>query len=201
MNGAKKVEVIATKDLIPYARNARMHDEMQITQIASSIKEFGFNNPVLIDAENGIIAGHGRVMAAHKLGMDTVPCIRLGHLSETQKKAYILADNKLALNSTWDDEMLKIEIEELKLDGFDTNLLGWVQLPEMNKQVDYSVLDDTDVEDTLQNMTDGVKKAIQIEFNAEDYDEATALVKFWRERGIYVGAMLIACLRAEKSKL
>lgn len=201
MNGARKVEVIPTKDLIPYARNARTHDEVQIAQIASSIKEFGFNNPVLIDADNGIIAGHGRVMAAHKLKIESVPCIRLAHLSETQKKAYILADNKIALNSGWDDEMLKLEIEELKVDGFDTELLGWVQLPEFGAKPDYSILEDADVDGTLDSMADGVKKAIQIEFHAEDYDEAAALVKFWRDRGDYVGSMVLSCLREEKLKL
>lgn len=100
-------------ELIPYVNNARTHSDEQILQICSSIKEFGFTNPVLIDGENGIIAGHGRLMAAKKLGMEEVPTIELSHLSEAQRKAYILADNKLALNSGWDNELLAIEFAEL----------------------------------------------------------------------------------------
>src|SRR5690606_35026758 len=94
-----------TESLIPYARNARTHSDAQVAQIAASIREFGFNNPVLVDGENGIIAGHGRLLAARKLGLDSVPVIELAHLSETQKRAFILADNKLALNAGWDDEL------------------------------------------------------------------------------------------------
>ena len=116
---------IKTDELIPYARNSRTHDAKQVQQIASSIKEFGFNNPVLIDGDNGIIAGHGRVLAAQLLKMDTVPTIKLEHLTDTQKRAYIIADNKIALNSGWDEEMLKIEIEELKLADFDLDLTGF----------------------------------------------------------------------------
>lgn len=93
-------------ELIPYARNARLHSDDQVAQIAASIREFGFNAPVLIDGHGGIIAGHGRVMAARKLGLESVPTIALPHLSDVQKRAYILADNKLALNSGWDNEML-----------------------------------------------------------------------------------------------
>jgi len=102
--------------LIPYARNARTHDDAQIAQIAGSIKEFGFNNPILIDKDNGIIAGHGRVMAARKLGLTEVPTILLDHLSETQRKAYILADNRIAINSAWDNEMLSLELMDIKND-------------------------------------------------------------------------------------
>ena len=93
--------------LIPYARNARTHSEAQIAQIAGSIREFGFTNPVLLDGENGILAGHGRVLAARQLGMDQVPCIELAHLSAAQRRAYILADNKLALNAGWDEALLE----------------------------------------------------------------------------------------------
>ena len=119
------IEQIATVDLIPYARNSRTHSDEQIAQVAASIREFGFTNPVLIDQDNGIIAGHGRVMAATRLKLDTVPCIRLSHLSDTQKRAYIIADNKLALNSGWDEEMLKLELIELDALGFDVELIGF----------------------------------------------------------------------------
>lgn len=112
-------------DLIPYVNNTRTHSQEQVNQIASSIKEFGFTNPVLIDADGGIIAGHGRVMAAKKLNMAEVPCIVLEDLTEAQKKAYIIADNKLALNAGWDEELLKLEIENLKELDFEIDLLGF----------------------------------------------------------------------------
>ena len=111
--------------LIPYARNARTHSDQQVAQIADSIREFGFTNPVLIDEEDGIIAGHGRVLAAHLLGLDEVPCIVLTHLSPTQRRAYVIADNKLALNAGWDLEMLSLEIGEIGEAGFDLNLTGF----------------------------------------------------------------------------
>jgi len=113
-NTASQIEKIKTADLVPYARNAKKHDEAQVAKIAGSIREFGFNNPVLIDADNGIIAGHGRVMAAQKLSLERVPCLRLTHLTDAQKRAYILADNRLAeLGGGWDAEMLKLELADL----------------------------------------------------------------------------------------
>jgi DNA modification methylase len=125
MQGAKSVEWLETATLIPYAKNSRTHSDAQVAQIAGSIKEFGFNNPVLIDEDNGIIAGHGRVLAAQKLGLQAVPCIRLAHLSDTQRKAYVIADNRLALNAGWDDQMLTIELQELNAESFDLSLLGF----------------------------------------------------------------------------
>ena len=122
-----KIETLKTADLIPYARNSRTHSDQQVAQIAGSIREFGFTNPVLIDSENGIIAGHGRVMAASKLGMDKVPCIRLAHLTETQRRAYIIADNKLALNAGWDDEMLGLELADLREADFDFDVMGFTE--------------------------------------------------------------------------
>ena len=121
-----KVERLATDGLIPYARNAKKHDDAQVAQIAASIREFGFNNPVLIDQDNGIIAGHGRVLAARKLGLAEVPCIRLGHLTDTQRRAYIIADNRLTeTGGGWDTELLALELEDLRLDDFDLDLTGF----------------------------------------------------------------------------
>jgi DNA modification methylase len=121
-----KIEQIATDKLIPYARNAKKHDAAQVSKLAGSIREFGFNNPVLIDKDNGIIAGHGRVMAAQSLALDTVPCIRLGHLSDTQRRAYILADNRLAeIGGGWDEEMLKLELSELGDLDVDLDAIGF----------------------------------------------------------------------------
>ena len=120
-----KIEYRKVSDLLPYARNARTHSDAQVSQLAASIKEFGFNNPVAIDADGMILCGHGRVMAAQKLHMAEVPTVCLSHLSETQVKAYILADNKLALNAGWDNDMLRVELEDLKDSDFDLNLTGF----------------------------------------------------------------------------
>jgi DNA modification methylase len=120
-----EIEHLEIEGLIPYARNSRTHSDEQVAQIAASIKEFGFTNPVLIDSDGGIIAGHGRIMAARKLGLGDVPCIRLGHLTEAQKRAYVIADNKLALNAGWDNEMLLVEFAELKDLDYDLDLTGF----------------------------------------------------------------------------
>ena len=114
-----------TSELIPYARNSRTHSEAQVAQIAGSIREFGFANPVLIDGENGIIAGHGRLLAAQKLNIDTIPCIVLDHLTKAQQRALVIADNKLAMNAGWDNEMLSLELGELKGLDVDLDLLGF----------------------------------------------------------------------------
>ena len=124
MLGATKIEWLSVETLIPYAKNARTHSDEQVAQIAGSIKEFGFNNPVLVDKDNSIIAGHGRLMAARKLGMDKVPVVQLGHMTEAQRKAYVLADNRIALNSGWDTGMLSLELQDLK-DEIDLSLLGF----------------------------------------------------------------------------
>lgn len=131
-----QIETRLISELIPYANNARTHSDEQVTQIASSIKEFGFNNPILIDKDNGIIAGHGRLEAAKKLGYTEVPTIRLEHLTDTQRKAFILADNRIALNSGWDTTLLSLELKELDLEidlkslGFDDKELAALLEPE-----------------------------------------------------------------------
>lgn len=118
-------KTLAVDSLIPYARNSRTHSDAQVTKIAASIKEFGFLNPVIVDGENGIVAGHGRVMAAKKLGMDEVPVVEANHLTEAQRRAYVIADNRLALDAGWDDEMLRVEFAELEGLGFDLDLTGF----------------------------------------------------------------------------
>ena len=112
-------------ELIPYVKNSRTHSDEQVAQIAASIKEFGWTNPILVDGQNGIIAGHGRLLAARKLGFKDVPTIELANLTEIQKKAYIIADNRLALNAGWDNEMLALELGELGDLGFDLDLTGF----------------------------------------------------------------------------
>jgi DNA modification methylase len=111
--------------LIPYVRNSRTHSDAQVAQIAGSIRAFGWTNPVLVDGENGIIAGHGRVLAARKLGLSEVPCIEIHDMTEAQKRAYVIADNKLAENAGWDKDLLALELGELKADGFDLDLIGF----------------------------------------------------------------------------
>lgn len=113
------------ESLIPYDRNSRTHSDAQVAQIAASIKEFGWTNPVLIDAEGGIIAGHGRIMAGRKLGITEAPCIVLDGLTEAQRRAYVIADNKLALNAGWDIDLLKIELKDLDAEKFDLTLTGF----------------------------------------------------------------------------
>ena len=120
-----KIKNVGVETLIPYVKNSRTHSDEQIAQIAASIKEFGWTNPILVDGENGIIAGHGRLMAARKLGYKEVPVIELSELTDTQRKAYIIADNRLALNAGWDNEMLTIELNDLLADGFALELLGF----------------------------------------------------------------------------
>jgi site-specific DNA-methyltransferase (adenine-specific) len=122
---AMKIVQKPVDKLIPYINNSRTHSDEQVAQIAASIKEFGWTNPILVDGTNGIIAGHGRLLAARKLGYKEVPTIELADLTETQKKAYIIADNRLALNAGWDNEMLTIELNDLLEDGFALELLGF----------------------------------------------------------------------------
>ena len=120
-----KIETRPVADLIPYIANSRTHSDAQVAQIAASIKEFGWTVPILIDGDNTIIAGHGRLLAARKLGMESVPAIVLDHLSKAQQRALVIADNQLALNAGWDIQLLKAEIEDLNLEGFDLELLGF----------------------------------------------------------------------------
>lgn len=128
-----KVETRKIEELLPYAKNSRTHSDFQVNQIASSIKEFGFTNPVLITTDGEIIAGHGRVLAAMRLRMDEVPCITLGHLTDTQRRAYVIADNQLALNAGWDYEMLNTELDFLREESFNLDLLGFPSLDFENK--------------------------------------------------------------------
>lgn len=124
---AQDVQLIAVDKLLPYARNSRTHSDSQVAAVAASIKEFGFTNPILVRADGTIVAGHGRVMAAKKLGLTEVPCIELGHLSDAQMRAYVIADNKLAEQAGWDEDLLKLELVELRDAGFDLGLTGFAE--------------------------------------------------------------------------
>src|ERR1700692_4271018 len=122
---AKDIQMWLVDKLIPYARNPRTHSDIQVAQIAASIAEFGFLNPILVDTQAGIIAGHGRLLAARKLGLAEVPVVILDHLTEAQKRAYILADNQLALNAGWDETLLAPELAALQQEDFDLGLVGF----------------------------------------------------------------------------
>lgn len=122
---AKRIELWPVERLVPYERNARTHSPEQVAQLAASIAEFGFLNPILVDSKDGIIAGHGRLAAAKDMGLPEVPVVVLDHLSEAQKRAYVLADNKLALNAGWDEKLLQIELTGLQLQDFDLSLIGF----------------------------------------------------------------------------
>ena len=200
-NPADKVERWSIDKLIPYARNARTHSDEQIGQIAASIKEWGWTTPILVDETGGIIAGHGRTLAAQRLKMAEVPVMVAKGWSDAKKRAYVLADNKLALNAGWDNEMLKLELGEIGELGFNLELMGFDPSEFNFTAVDYSVLDGEDIDEQLDEMANGVRKAIQIEFEPEHYEEAQELVKFWREQKAYVGMMLMNYLRNEKNKL
>lgn len=147
MGKIAEVQEVTLTDLIPYVNNAKIHSEDQIIKIASSIREFGFLNPVLIDKEKNIIAGHGRVMAAQKLNFETVPCVYIEGLTEAQRKAYILADNRLGELAEWDMELVNIELEALRDMDFDVELTGF-ELPE-----EYAPsFDDEDPEDEFEDV-------------------------------------------------
>jgi ParB-like chromosome segregation protein Spo0J len=122
---ADRIELWPIDRLQPYERNPRTHSDEQVDQIAASMVEFGWTNPVLVDEQGGILAGHGRLLAARKLGLTEVPVIRFEHLSEAQKRAYILADNQLALNAGWDEELLRLELADLRELGFELGLIGF----------------------------------------------------------------------------
>ena len=143
-----EVKYRKVEDLIPYVNNSRKHSDEQVAQIASSIKEFGWTNPILIDGTNSIIAGHGRLMAARKLKMEEVPTIELSHLTNTQRKALVIADNKLALNADWDTTLLTIELDELLKDGFALDILGF-NADELNALLEPEQVDGLTDEDAV----------------------------------------------------
>jgi DNA modification methylase len=120
-----QIKTVSVEKLIPYVKNSRTHSDGQIAQIAASIKEFGWTNPILVDGESGVIAGHGRLLAARKLGQKEVPVIELKHMTESQKRAYVIADNQLAMNAGWDTTLLSLELADLKEQGFEMDVLGF----------------------------------------------------------------------------
>lgn len=163
--------MMGVADLIPYVSNARMHSDEQVTQIAASIREFGFISPIIVDGERNIIAGHGRLMAAKKLGLEKVPTLEVTHLSEAQRKAYVLADNQLAMNADWDMDLLKVELEGLQSENFDISLLGFDD-DLITKLLDDQAekLTDEDKDSEIVDCFDD-EMVMKLKFNFEQYEK------------------------------
>lgn len=168
---AKRIELWPVERLVPYARNSRLHSPEQVAQIAASIVEFGFTNPVLVDSNDGIVAGHGRLAAARELGLKSVPVVVLDHLSERQRRAYVIADNKLALNASWDVDVLAGELEALRDDGLDLDLVGFTEA-----EIEGLLADGwaTDIEAAVKKHgenTDGIEGKIVVRCSTLDRDD------------------------------
>ena len=170
-----EVAYIATTDVIPYANNPRTHSDQQVAQVAASIQEFGFNNPILIDEHNGIIAGHGRLAAAQKLGMSLVPTITLEGLTEAQRKAYVIADNKLTENGGWDYDLLAVEIERLKELDADIGLLGF-ELSDLEFTEAEEVALGLTPEQKLDNFLNGDTKILRLAYDEDELESLVAML-------------------------
>ena len=153
-----EMNLVDINKLIPYVNNARTHSPEQINKLRASLREFGFVNPVIIDKEFNIIAGHGRVLAAKAEGIKEVPCVLVDYLTEVQKKAYILADNRMAMDAGWDEEMLKVELEALNAEAFDLSLTGFDE-----KELTDLFKTETEVEDDDYDLTSALEKASFVE--------------------------------------
>ena len=159
MKTTTELTLVATDKLVPYANNARTHSQEQILKLRSSLREFGFINPVIVDRDLTIIAGHGRVMAAKAEGIREVPCVFVDHLTEAQKKAYILADNRMALDAGWDEELLRVELQELEGLNFDLGLTGFDE----KELADFFADEKAEVEDDDYDLTEALEKASFVE--------------------------------------
>ena len=179
------IEYKRVDDLIPYVNNSRTHSDEQVTQVAASIKEFGFTNPILIDENNGIIAGHGRLMAAKKLKLEQVPTITLVGLSDAQRKAYVIADNKLALNAEWDFDLLKIEIESLQEGDFKLDLLGF-DVDGLNGILGFDDIAEEDEEESEQDYEDKYKEQYGVIIMCKSAEEQEKIFNKMQRNGYEV---------------
>jgi ParB-like chromosome segregation protein Spo0J len=161
-------KTVSVASLVPYARNSRTHSPQQVDKIAASIREFGFLNPIIVDGENGIIAGHGRVMAAQKLGLADLPVIEASHLTEAQRRAYVIADNRLALDAGWDNDLLKVELQDLDSQGFDLTLTGF-EVGELTSLFDEPNFE-PGTEDDQGKLDELAPKMIQCPHCGQDFD-------------------------------
>ena len=184
-----QIESVPVSDLKEYEKNSRTHSDDQVAKIAASVEEFGFTNPILIDESNGGIAGHGRLQAAKRINMGEVPCIRLAHLSESQKRAYVIADNKIAESGGWDDEMLKMEIMELAQDDYDLKLTGFDEagldsILAISEEVMEAVQKKRDHRETGHSQQDTVRQVILI-YTSDEYPRVMeAMREYAEEHGL-----------------
>ena len=179
------IEYKNVDDLIPYVNNSRTHSDEQVTQVAASIKEFGFTNPILIDENNGIIAGHGRLTAAKKLKLEQVPTITLEGLTDAQRKAYVIADNKLALNAEWDFDLLKVEIESLQEDDFKLDLLGF-DIDELSEILGFDDIAEEDEEEPEQDYEDKYKEQYGVIIMCKSAEEQEKIFNKMQQNGYEV---------------
>lgn len=161
-------KTVPVASLVPYARNSRTHSPQQVDKIAASIREFGFLNPIIVDGQNGIIAGHGRVMAAQKLGLADLPVIEASHLTDAQRRAYVIADNRLALDAGWDNELLKVELQDLDSQGFDLTITGF-ELGELTALFDEPNFE-PGTEDDQGKLDELAPKMVQCPHCGQDFD-------------------------------
>ena len=197
-----QIQEVAVDKLIPYAKNSRTHSEAQIAQIAASIKEFGFRNPILVDG-TGVIAGHGRLLAARKLNLAKVPTIDCSDLTEPQKKAYIIADNKLAMNAGWDSELLAIEMEELLKGNFNLELLGFTEgeldelLDTTPQEAELGLLPD----EKLDNFLNGDTKILRLAYDEQEFESVVnALQELQKEMEVKDFSTIVMALVLEKCR-
>jgi hypothetical protein len=197
-----QIKEVAVDKLIPYAKNSRTHSEAQIAQIAASIKEFGFRNPILVDG-TGVIAGHGRLLAARKLNLKQVPTIDCSDLTEPQKKAYIIADNKLAMNAGWDAELLAIEMEELLKGNFNLELLGFTEneldelLDTTPQEAELGLLPD----EKLDNFLNGDTKILRLAYDEQEFESVVnGLQELQKELKIEDFSTIVMALVLEKCR-
>ena len=194
-----KIEYISINDIKPDKLNPRSHSEIQIQQIAKSIQEFGFNVPIIIDENKQILAGHGRYEASQQIGIKEIPTVLVKNLNEAQKKAFLIADNQIATNSKWNDELLDLNLSLLKELDFDLDILGWIHgVPEFDESPDYEILKDESIQQQADELSLQFKKSIQIEFEQDDVDEARELIKYWRNNTADIGKFLIKLMKDAK---
>jgi len=173
-----KLERWPIERLVPYERNARTHSPEQVAQIAASIQEFGFTNPILVASDDGILAGHGRLAAAKDLGLKEVPVVVLDHLTPTQRRAYVLADNKLALNAGWDVDMLTAEMEGLQSVEFDLGLLGW-SADELKGLAEDGWASDIEAVEKHDENLDGIQAKIVVKLDGTYKDEVVEAIRMY----------------------
>jgi hypothetical protein len=175
---ARRIEMWPLDRLVPYARNSRLHSPEQVAQVAASIVEFGFTNPVLVDSNDGIVAGHGRLAAARELGLTEVPVVVLDHLSERQKRAYVIADNKLALNASWDVDMLAMEVDALREEDFNLDLLGFSE-DELKGLTEDGWASDIEAVEKHDENLDGIQAKIVVKLDGTYKDEVTEAIRMY----------------------